>query len=1078
MADMIDRPQEPAPMPIWPWLVAPALMLLLIVGFSAVCLLFVNRGRSQTAPPPDPDPVAVLDDPPPSRPADELPKEPPPPAPRDVQPAPPDEPPPSVVPLFPTRRPQSAPDLELAANFPDNVGKGITALPQLSEMPLLTPAADLAPKEVPKATPEREALYDAVVQRFILYDVGRLPGLAGRKAAADFEALGSDAIPALVRGLNRSATLDASCPVVAISGKLGTLLAACNDLELIAQVRDSIGKGVGLTLYAPYLDALKQSCANRLKKSQDLLKPRVPQLVAALKSKDATTRRKAANTLGLVGADAKTAVPALVESLKDPDPQVRGTAARALAAIGPPAVPALLKAAESSPDRSVCSLAYLALGESRPADAEALRALVAALKDPEKEVRAAAAFALARLGDGAVAPLRQALRTKDASAALALGQIGQPAVNAAIPDLVAAMNDDDKELRIAVHHALVKIGPPAVPALAAALARADLRGWYSITVALGKIGPDARPAAVPALNAGLSHEEKGVRILAANALAKIDPDNPDIKPVLGEAVPALIEVLQQRDGALRAWAALSLGKIGSDARSAGSALTIALVDTDAPVRAAAADALGRIGPRNHAAVIGLVTAQRDTDETVRTSARDALTRLGKSAVPALIESFTDAGDEVRAGSVESLGRIGAVAVPDLATATRAVDDRVRRGAVAALARSGPAAEPAIPALVQALTDPDKEVRCGAARALGAIRSEKPAAAEALLKRLHDRDEEFRTACREGLVGIGPGAVGPLTGALKAEDIATRRSAAELLRKIGPEARAALAALCAAAKDADPQVRAAAVTALRDVVTVPADGKIDAAGQSVLQALAGGLRDSDEEVRIAAHLGMIRLGAAAAPTLATALSEKEPAVRRLAAETLQKLGPNARTAAGDLIATLRDADAEVRDGAGWALEALDPELRTALPALRQALAAPPKPMPVEAMIKEACYRTVTDLAALAAGEPGDLARQALRELSLRRGEQALVSLGLAAVSEDRETRALGREMLLKFLERRPDDKAEEEAARRLKLARRLLEEGKAEAAHEDARRVIRTHPRTHAAEDARRLLAGVGAGGGK
>ena len=35
--------------------------------------------------------------------------------------------------------------------------------------------------------------------------------------------------------------------------------------------------------------------------------------------------------------------------------------------------------------------------------------------------------------------------------------------------------------------------------------------------------------------------------------------------------------------------------------------------------------------------------------------------------------------------------------------------------------------------------------------------------------------------------------------------------------------------------------------------------------------------------------------------------------------------------------------------------------------------------------------MAELTALAAGEPGDLARQALRELSLRRGEPALVAL---------------------------------------------------------------------------------------
>jgi hypothetical protein len=327
-------------MPLWPWLIAPALMLLLIVGFSALCLLLAKPGHGNL------EPVAVAEEAPP-------PDDPPAPAPPDPTPAeaptaPPEEPPPApVAPLFPTRTQQPAPDLELAANAPDDGGR-VTALPRLSEaMPTMT-SADASAKEVAKPTAEREALYDGVVQRYILYDLGRLRGLPGRKAALDFEALGPDAIPALVRGLNQSATLDASCPVMAISARLSALLADCNDLELIAKVRDSVGKGVGFTPYAAYLDAIKQSCAARLKKSQRGVKPNVPKLVAALKAKDPAARREAANALGLAGADAKAAVPALVGALKDPDPQVRGTAARALSAVGPPAVHAQLKDADST----------------------------------------------------------------------------------------------------------------------------------------------------------------------------------------------------------------------------------------------------------------------------------------------------------------------------------------------------------------------------------------------------------------------------------------------------------------------------------------------------------------------------------------------------------------------------------------------------------------------------------------------------------------------------------------------------------------------------------------------------------
>ena len=387
----------------------------------------------------------------------------------------------------------------------------------------------------------------------------------------------------------------------------------------------------------------------------------------------------------------------------------------------------------------------------------------------------------------------------------------------------------------------------------------------------------------------------------------------------------------------------------------------------------------------------------------------------------------------------------------------------------ALAKIGPAARLPIPALVTALRDEDRTVRLEAVRALGAIRPEQPAVAEALLKRLHDPDEEFCNRCRESLVAIGPGSVGPLSAALKADKVATRRAAAELLKKMGPDARSAVPALCTAAKDSDAPVRAGALAALRAVVPEPADGKADAA---VLQAFDTGLRDADGEVRIGAHLGMIRLGRAATATLSTTLQNPDPAVRRLAAETLQKLGPDARAAAPALVAALRDSDAEVRDGAGWALEAIDAELGAAVPALRQAPAAPRKVGAVAQSTKEPAFLLVGELTALAAGEPGNNATQALRELSLRRGEPALVALALAAVSEDRTVRPLGREMLVKCLATRPDEKAEEDAARRLKLARRLLDEGARDAAKDNLRAFIKTYSRTRAAEEARGLLTGI------
>jgi HEAT repeat protein len=883
-----------------------------------------------------------------------------------------------------------------------------------------------------------ETFFDGVVDRFILYDIGQLQGAEGQQAMMDLDRLGPNAIPALVRGVNKAACIGASCPISSLSMKLQEQLAASRDIELLAWVREEVGKGIGFTPHRMYLTGLQQYADRRVKKLQKMLKERVPQLIAGLGSKDAVLRRKAANTLASLGPDAGPAVAALLGALKDKDGEVRRYAARALAEVGPAAVEGLLAAARTAPEGQTRALACLALGESRPVAGGTADAVVEALKDTDPAVREAAGVALGHMGEAAVPALRGAVKQKEPGAALALGQVGSPGADAAVPDLVAALRGDSKELRVAAHHALVQIGPAAVPALVAALKGAEVREWYSITIALGKMGPRAA-AAVPALTAALQHEEKSVRILAANALARVQPGNEAIRAVLGEAIPVLVEVLQGRDGTLRAWAAASLGSLGVGAASAVPLLTAALGDPDPDVRAAASDALSGVG---HA------------------------------AVPALVEALKDPSEEVRRGSVAALGRIGGIAVPALQAALYRPEAQVRCGAAASLAAVGPDAREAVAALVEVLGDRDGPARAGAAAALGAIRPETPAAARSLFEHGFDRDDAFRSACREALVQIGRGSAGPLAEALKDTSGEKRRLAAELLGKIGADAQAAVPALCGALTDGDAQVRMRAADALREVVAVPPDDKPEAAREAVA-ALVGALRDADPDVRIAAHLALIRLRAAAAPALGAALAAESVTVRRLAAETLKKLGPQARPAVPDLVAALADADAAVRDGAGWALQAIDPELRGALPALREALARPraAEGRPARPR-RELCFWSVGELAA-AAGEGGESRKGALEELARRHGPEALTALALAAVDPDRALRQTGRGLLLRYFADRPDDAAEAEAARRLKLARHLMAEGHRDKAQDRLEDLVRTHPRTKAAEEGRGLLANMG-----
>jgi hypothetical protein len=447
VADANHRtPPLPKPMPIWPWLLAPGLMLMLIVGFTAAVLFFVPHDgkRDLQAEPQEAAIVAPEPEPTPAAPADA-------PAERvtaETQDVPPEAAPAiplSQAPLVAASRARPAPDPEPAAKASDrtpSLSRTDLKLPKLSDALRITSPGEAATREVPRASPEREALYDAVVQRFILYDIGRL---RERKAALDFEALGPDAIRALVRGLNQSATLEASCPVVSISDKLGRLLATCNDPELLAEVHDSIGKGVGPTLHHAYLTALKQACAERLKKSKDMLRPRVPQLVASLKSKDPEARRKAANTLGLAGADAKAAVPALAEALKDSDEEVRGYAASALAAIGAPAAPALVKAVEASADPQVRGLAGLALEAIDPD----FRAALSALRQTRAAVPASGATAKSTKEPcyRTIAELVAATGEPSDPAKQALRELALRRGEQALTALTLAAVSDDRELR-------------------------------------------------------------------------------------------------------------------------------------------------------------------------------------------------------------------------------------------------------------------------------------------------------------------------------------------------------------------------------------------------------------------------------------------------------------------------------------------------------------------------------------------------------------------------------------------------------------------------------------------------------
>lgn len=161
-----------------------------------------------------------------------------------------------------------------------------------------------------------------------------------------------------------------------------------------------------------------------------------------------------------------------------------------------------------------------ALGRLGPAAKDAVPALAAALKDPERFVRM--------------------------SAARALGQLGA-ASKEALPALAAALNDSDSFVRGTAARTLGRVGAisPEVwaPMKEAAkdkdldVQRAATEAWNSITSAWGKLGP-ADKGAIPALAAALKDAEPPVRTVAARALGKVGSGAP------AEALAALKAALK------------------------------------------------------------------------------------------------------------------------------------------------------------------------------------------------------------------------------------------------------------------------------------------------------------------------------------------------------------------------------------------------------------------------------------------------------------------------------------------------------------------------------------------------------
>jgi HEAT repeat protein len=286
-------------------------------------------------------------------------------------------------------------------------------------------------------------------------------------------------------------------------------------------------------------------------------------------------------------------------------------------------------------------------------------------------------------------------------------------------------------------------------------------------------------------------------------------------------------------------------------------------------------------------------------------------------------------------TVVGFGAGDAEDVPPLARALRDPEAKAAARAAAAddLARIGRTARAAVPALREALQDPDRFVRVRAAAALAQIDPRNGDALPTLIAMMKDADAPIRRAAVEAAGNLGPkakSAVGELLRAARDDDPAVRWAAVEALGRVGPEAKAAVPLLTEALRDA----------ALR-VIAADALGGIGPAAAAAAPALTRALGEADPNLRWTAATALVRTKdpsapETAAPVFVEALKSNDPRTRWDGVWYLEQLGPQAKGQVPALTALVKDGDPRVRGAALAALEKVGPEGGEALPALVEAL----------------------------------------------------------------------------------------------------------------------------------------------
>lgn len=242
---------------------------------------------------------------------------------------------------------------------------------------------------------------------------------------------------------------------------------------------------------------------------------------------------------------------------------------------------------------------------------------------------------------------------------------------AAVPALIREATARNSYYRPDAIEALAEVGASGIEAMIKAV-REHPAADPAVQYALARTG---RPA-VPALIELLKQKDDRMRVFAATTLGRMGPPAEDAVPVLVELINSkeskerrqnrggggysggtVVTISLMGDGTYVA----ALGGIGPKAKSAVPTI-MEVAKEPVPMRLIAIDAIAGVGPEAAAAVPLLIRFLDDKDFPVRSQAARALAKIGppaaKQAVPALISLYKkETREDVRDPLEEAIKKI-------------------------------------------------------------------------------------------------------------------------------------------------------------------------------------------------------------------------------------------------------------------------------------------------------------------------------------------------------------------------------------------------------------------------------------